>query len=489
MKKIISLLLASFLSISLLSACGEKRGGKTSTNESSNSNVLDSEIIGSDASDSAENENEINAESYTVSLVYKGEKFMPTADMYVQWTGITDTGEITGFQRAGFNEDGIAYLNGLDGEYRITLGNLPDGYAYNPNVHVASGNYRNVVVEIYPIIPTKGTGADEYKNIINISSEGIYRVTLKKGYAQKMGIFYQFTAPRNGLYSIQSIVDVLQDKINPIAEIYSGNTEFKTFSHTCDGGVDFENGSFTKNFYFECDSTDEQSGHKVVPFAVRAVSKDGTYPITVDFLVTRKDDFEDDREEAELIYAKECPSTKAPEGVGTWVGAETEKNGSWSFDGSNYVYNEEDGFYHVGTKDGPYLYADIKTRCRFLPLYYPSPGQGYVSGLEWSFVTAEYTLPEAYLRVAELDRTTGERTGRLIHYKPMIEQQYALVCNDDGRCLVTEELKWFLQEICESKAYFNDGYGWVETYSLAEFGYSISALENDQWLFACGYYQ
>ena len=190
-----------------------------------------------------------------------------------------------------------------------------------------------------------------------------------------------------------------------------------------------------------------------------------------------------------MIYAKECPTEKAPEGVGKWTYAETYANGQWTFDGNNYVYNEEDGFYHVGTANGPYLYVELATKPnRFLPDYYP-PGSDV--GIPVSFVDIENIAPVAFLRVAELDWETGERTGRMIHYKPMIEQQYASVCNSEGKCLVTKELRWFLQEICESNGYFNDGDGWVETHSKAVTpgNYSISALEDDQWLFACGYYK
>ena len=428
----------------------------------------------------------------------KAVPFFPTNDMYAQWTKITETGGVTGYQRAAFNEDGVAFLNGLDGEYRITLGNLPDGYSYNPNVYIATGNSRNVVVELYPIIQTTGTGADMYKNIIKIGATsdkandedylGVYRVEISKPYAKQKGVYFEFHIPTDGgVYSVQSIVDVVQNTVNPIAEIYAGTFASKHWSYTCDDGVEFENGSYTKNFYFEGEASSAQEGNGIISFAVRATTNE-SFPVTVDFLISRKGDCPPEDVSAEMIHAKECPTEKAPEGVGAWIGAETYEKGQWMFNGANYVYNEEDGFYHVGTKDGPYLYVDLNTSCRFLPKHYPSPGEGLVPGISWSFVTAESVLPTAYLRVAELDRTTGERTGRLIHYKPMIETESAAVCNSDGRCLVTEELKWFLQELAESKGYFHDGYGWVETYSVDVCGHSISALEDDQWLFACGYY-
>lgn len=492
MKKIISLLLSALLSLSFC-ACAVKTGGNSSSGlNSGNGASGESGVSGESGSgDSGSESNQPTEDSYTVRLTYQGAQFNPSsmgAGTYVQWTGITETGDVTGFQTAEFNKDGIAYLNGLDGEYRVTLQNLPEGYAYNPNLYVASGSSRHVEIEIYPIIKTTKSGADLYNNIIKINKEGVYRVNITKAYPKEKGVYYEFTPPTNGLYSVQSIVDVTQDAINPIAEIYTGTFASKHYSHTCDDGVEFENGSYTKNFYFEGDATEEQSGHVVIPFAVRATAKNGEFPITVDFLVTREDDFEDPHSPAELIYAKELPSEKAPEGVGTWTYAETKKNGSWVFDGANYVYNEEDGFYHVGTKDGPYLYVTLSVPDRFLPPYTP-PGSSVSYPV--AFTTIESIAPTAYLRVAELDRETGERTGRLIHYKPMIEQDYAGVCNSEGRCLVTKELQWFLQELCESNAYFNDGFGWVETYSpsVTDGNYSVSALEDDQWLFACGYYK
>lgn len=487
MKRRISLFLGVLFSLICFCACEVGSSGKHGNNSGSGNSSSEVSDFSSDISDGEEDE--LNENSYTVTLSYQGSTFIPANDTYAQWTKITETGDITGYQRSSFNEEGIAFRNGLDGEYRVTLGNLPDGYAYNPNLYVASGNSRNVVVELYPIIQTTKSGTDWYGNVIKISQVGIYRVTIPTLFAVKDGVCFEFSIPMDGgVYGVQSIVDVMQDTINPIAEIYVGSSAYKTWSYTCDGGVEFENGSYTKNFYFEGQASSDQEGHGIIPFAVRATTTDGTFPLTVDFLISRKDDCPPEDVSAEMIHAKECPTESAPEGVGTWVGAETRKNGQMIFDGANYVYNEEDGFYHVGTKDGPYLYVDLATSCRFFPLHYPSPGEGYVPGIAWSFVTAERTLPTAFLRVAELDRTTGERTGRLIYYKPMIEEEYSAVCNSDGRCLVTEELKWFLQEIAESKGYFHDGYGWVETYSVDVCGYSVSALEDDQWLFACGYY-
>ncbi len=480
MKKIIGFLLSAVLSFTAFCACAVPQDDKDSSKNSS------AEISESNVSGSENSGEEVVQTEYKVSLSCKGNKFIPNEPMSAEWTGISEIGDIISFQTAEFDANGEASIRAENGEYRVTLNNLPEGYTYNPNLYVTSGNNPEITIELYPIIQTQQKGTDWYEDVISIRQTGAYRVTLEKPYAVKLGVCFQFHIPRDGgVYSVQSMVDVMQNTINPIAEIYSGSAQFKNWSYTCDDGVEFENGSYTDNFYFEGQATEDQGGFAIIPFTVRATTIDNVFPVTVDFYVSRKSDNPSTHKDAELIYAKECPNQKAPEGVGQWVGAETYEGGQWVFNSKNFVYNEEDGFYHVGTKDGPYLYVNLDTPDRFIPDYVDMSGTAHPVSL----TTIEHIAPTAYLRVAQLDRETGERTGKLIHYKPMIENDYGGVCNSDGRCLVTEELKWFLQELSESNAYFNDGYGWVETESKAIEGYSISALEDDQWLFACGYYK
>ena len=67
------------------------------------------------------------------------------------------------------------------------------------------------------------------------------------------------------------------------------------------------------------------------------------------------------------------------------------------------------------------------------------------------------------------------------NYKVFVEQSYAAVCNSDGVCFVTNEMKEFLQKFSVSQRLFFDGNGFVESTG-------VYAAEDDQWLFACGYY-
>ncbi len=62
---------------------------------------------------------------------------------------------------------------------------------------------------------------------------------------------------------------------------------------------------------------------------------------------------------------------------------------------------------------------------------------------------------------------------------------YADYANSDGVCAVTQELKEFLQKFSVSQLLFFDGNGFVETHPSIK----IYSGENEQWMFACGYYR
>ncbi len=62
---------------------------------------------------------------------------------------------------------------------------------------------------------------------------------------------------------------------------------------------------------------------------------------------------------------------------------------------------------------------------------------------------------------------------------------YADYTNGDGCYGVTQELKEFLQKYSINQLLFMDGQGFAETHPQ----YPVFAAEEDQWLFACGYYE
>jgi len=82
---------------------------------------------------------------FTVHLVYDGKKYVPTIAMEAFWT------DGFSYHRAPFEKDGVARVDGLDGDYRVTLSNVPEGFAYDPSAYVATNDGRHITIELYKI--------------------------------------------------------------------------------------------------------------------------------------------------------------------------------------------------------------------------------------------------------------------------------------------------------------------------------------------------
>ena len=145
-------------------------------------------------------------------------------------------------------------------------------------------------------------------------------------------------------------------------------------------------------------------------------------------------------------------------GTGSYYNSVT--NGTGLLDGKNFKYNPEDGYWHVWYNDtqtfGPILCASITTPCA----YYEESLNNIESHGNKNLTVSNSTE----------------------NYKQFIEVSYAAACNSDGVCYVTMELKEFLQKFSVSQRLFFDGNGFVESTG-------VYAIEEDQWLFACGYYE
>lgn len=124
-------------------------------------------------------------------------------------------------------------------------------------------------------------------------------------------------------------------------------------------------------------------------------------------------------------------------------------------DGSRVYFNKEDGYYHFDSLTGPIVCARITSKAQYFDsafIHLEDPGN-------------------AVLRVFGKE-----------NYKRFVEAEYADMCNSDGVCYVTKELKDFLQKLSNSSSYFFDGAGWCEQDNTF-------ASEDNQWLFACGFYE
>ncbi|MBQ7357628.1 MAG: hypothetical protein IJW65_02710, partial [Clostridia bacterium] len=85
--------------------------------------------------------------SYTVTLSYNGEQYIPTSDteIYVQWN------DGFSFHKA-LMEDGVAKVGNLDGDFQVTLSAVPEGFAYDPNAYIATTDNRHIEIKLHKVI-------------------------------------------------------------------------------------------------------------------------------------------------------------------------------------------------------------------------------------------------------------------------------------------------------------------------------------------------
>lgn len=132
-------------------------------------------------------------------------------------------------------------------------------------------------------------------------------------------------------------------------------------------------------------------------------------------------------------------------------------------------YNENDGFYHVRVNNyDTILYVPITSSIPLMSTLYGDTSFNFIEDQGDGNRTISYV---------------GIKKNTIIlNYKRFIEAEYADFCNDDGRCYVTMEMKEFLLNVSNGKGYFYDGNGTFEADS------GVYATDEDQWLFACGFY-
>ncbi len=255
--------------------------------------------------------------TFKVSFTYGGAVYIPWNPITVKWS------DGYSYYTAQTDANGVATVNGLDGDYQITLTDLPAGYTYNPNIYRATNDTPNIEVELVNVTTTSGGTGLYGSDIITLRSMGVYRVNLtgdssglnfanmnNDKYAEmhegKMR-FFQFTPRNAGTYVIESWVSVADDRVNPIIEVYTGSTAAKFYQERHEGGG--ISGNYTRNFRWEISVDDEEiGGATAFIFAVRVTSKTDVYPVEFDFSLSFKSAYDvvhppDDWAMANELYA------------------------------------------------------------------------------------------------------------------------------------------------------------------------------------------
>lgn len=570
MKKIIAFILVTILLLSLISCGGDSVPSSSSSTQSS------ADIPSTDSSKPDDKDDKKDEEDeeivFRVYLEYNGEPFTSNTDVpiTVTWNdGIS-------YVNATVDKDGMASAIGLDGDYDVTLKNLPEGYTYNPNIYKATNDAPEIVIDIYKLGTTRGSGTGVYSpNRKVLTKTSMYRATLTSD-SQK--IFFEFAPKASGTYTIESWLPITDDKINPKIDVYSSNSAAPLYQYTLDsGGAEGKN--YTKNFKYEVEIADEMislsGGQVVFIFAIYTTARnDKYYPVNVDFAVQYEGGFEINRPESnyvmpEQMYAKMGEAVREMKALSLdeflskygvsgyeeqyreayndiqkltnpqledaislnvlfnkhsfirsiaqayyksylngyyddiegkeWKTPATVINGRTVLIGTNYKYNEQTGFYHrydetkyasdpygYGKNYGPIVYADISSAPRtkvldtaFINIEYignkallVSSGTEYyklfIEGYEHAESSTQSTYGGGMDLPAELVNTFG----------------YNDFVNSHGAVPVNREVHDFLQKYSVAQVLFMDGDGWAETGSPP-----YESTEDDQWLFACGYYE
>jgi hypothetical protein len=458
-KKIINMFVILLMAFALV-ACGQT----TQTPDDPNIGLDDPNQNGNGSGENGGNtDNEPKEVEFVVSMVYNKKVFIPEEAINVIWTD--------GYSQhtAPIGEDGYA-KKVLDGEFNVYLDNIPSGYTYNPNIYKADNENNEIKIELLKIskitVRKDQDGTELYKEL-PMSKEGTYRTVIER---EGQKVYYAYSPVKSGYYVIESYVNVYDDLINPMVDIYTGSFAYRseTYEIKDDGGQTLK-GGYTKNFKWVVNISADEIGNSYF-FGIYGTTKTGVYPFNIDFRISYEGEYYREDNISNVIYAQEA-NFKTPnfsstdyqyitsDGcTGSYYGSVT--NGTGLLDGKNFKYNEETGYWHVYDVNtntfGPILCAKISKPCAYL---------------DESFNMIEYH--------GNKNLTVSNGTE---NYKQFIENEYTLCANSDGVCYVTMELKEFLQKYSVSQRLFFDGNGFVETTG-------VYAIEEDQWLFACGYYQ
>ncbi len=500
--------------------------GSSQGSQGGDGNGEDGDGAGTEDGGSGDTGGDVNdpGDDFTVSVKLGGKSYRPTTEILAYWS------DGQSIHSAPLNKKGVAYIDGLNGDYRVTLSQIPEGYAYDPNAYVATNDNRDVVIELIELNKLSGSGTGLY-DCYEFKKVGVYQATLNSA---KDGIFFEFAPQVSGTYTIESWVDIYTDNVNPYVDVYTGSSAYKLYSKTTDAGGAC--GSYTRNFVHTVEIADQMisaGGSQTYTFAVKADSKTGDYPITVTFAVKRNGGFDLNLKEYSMAIPKADLSKFDFDAFRALAGTEMAypeiaiegDDGFYIFDEDNFklwpIEEGGDGVYHVYDEEkyastggyGPVLFAFISAPCRnFLD-------RG-LSTIEYAgnknLTVGDYNYKhfiEGYTALSRRSSAFNDGSYYCSKFCPChAGQDYDMVCpdtcpdcngdcrtcpeelignegyfgycNSDGVAPVTEELKEFLQLFSESQRYFADGEGWIENNGTL----NIDAYEDSQWLWACGYY-
>lgn len=482
--------------------------------------------------------NDDPTDDFVVHVTVNGEPYSPRMDMDVYWN------DGNSVHTAPLNENGEARIDGLDGNYRVTLSAVPNEYTYDPNSCVTTNDQRSVTLELYPLKFLSGSGTGIY-DCYKFSGTGVYCAVINK---PGDAIFFEYAPASEGVYTIESWIDTMEDSVNPYIDVYVGSTQWKAYEKTTDDGGPV--GSYTINFVHSVQILDEQissGGQAVYTFAVRAESKYNQYPITVTFAVKRNNEIEP----TPLLPSANYGMAISTFDFSTYNVADhnygneySVKYPEYAFEGkeNTYVFDQKlvklwkksdggDNFYHIYDEEkyastggyGPILYANITTKNRFIDRAFTEiEYRGATEVINNALAVGGYNYKhfiEGHTKLTTFGNINGGsfycidtcpchdknvsvkdwfctedctncKSGcRKCPEELVGFEGYQAYANSDGAVAVTEELKEFLYNYANSPRaqLFRDGDGYID--GRGWLGKYYQAPTGSEWLFGCFYYE
>ncbi|MDE5722071.1 MAG: hypothetical protein K2I30_04965 [Clostridia bacterium] len=476
-KKFLTLIIAFLCALICLSGCG--LGSYIENNNKTDTpNKTDPENPPDDPNDPGGDKPPADDKRYVVT-VYLGTQVYKPADeeIYVVWRNNFSV------ERVLLGENGTADAGELDGDYYIYLEGLSDRYTYNPSAYMATSEERKVSLLLTTVrSPESGDGKGMY------SSEGCYQIKYDGTYRSAVTgsssvLYYEYKPEAAGYYSVTSWVNAFENEINPYIQLYNGTIGSKWFDRQLDGGGFSVDGGYTKNFRYEYRIDRNEVGHAFT-FAIGAESKSGDYPVHVDFAITYEGEYVSSNSDVRVIRAQEArikASEKGADEVFTYADL-----GTKNFDANNFKLNDNTGFYHYYSETlyggDPFGYGENFGPILCCALTAPLPS--YTITTLYNANAAGLGGGSNYLRMYNV-WIEEEQKFAVFDYTAFVREDYYRVCNSEGMCYVTEELKDFLQTYAERQSLYTDGVGAGDGTPEA-LGYT--ANQNALWLFACGVY-
>ena len=199
-------------------------------------------------------------------------------------------------------------------------------------------------------------------------------------------------------------------------------------------------------------------------FGISLTSEDVTLPVELQFTLERIGDPTPAPEQNEIIVpVTNLPEVyEAPEGLLTGV----------ALDGSVELVLDEDGYYRIGSVDGPYLLAKLNGASRYMDASFSTAEMSGNKNLHIpGSVNPETNTYPVYAYVSYVDPNAD-----ILEVDPnSFIAQYSSACNGDGVVRVTEELRLFLERYA----------GYMGAMGI----YQGEVSEENYWLIPCYYYE